>query len=175
MAIFFDKAQFPVPVIPYNFKAACGLNPVEVHPLLAGGFFVSPLPEEVLTNPACGCSPEDIEALKPFVGQNVLWMEETSQSLYPEEELKAILLHEEAHLLFDHLSKKQGIEPVLEQELEADAFAASHIGKAAIRKAIIRTTFIIAQRRHGGGEKVTNMAKRILRCEDMAPRIAALK
>jgi hypothetical protein len=175
MAIFFDKSKFPTPIIPYNFKAACGVNPLETHPLLAGGFFVSPLSDEVLTNPACECSPEDVVALRPFVGQNVLWMEESSSSLYPPDELKAILLHEQAHLLFDHLSKKQGIEPVLEQELEADTYAADHVGKDTIRKAIIRTAFIVAQRRHGGGEKATNMAKRILRCEDMAPRIAALK
>jgi hypothetical protein len=29
MAIFFDKSKFPTPIIPYNFKAACGVNPLE--------------------------------------------------------------------------------------------------------------------------------------------------
>ena len=80
--------------------------------------------------------------------------DELKEILTPEE-LKAVLLHEEGHLIHRHLEKinsrdviqdtsGQNILVDVNAEIEADAYAASRVGKEIVKKAITKLVIKVA-------------------------------
>lgn len=176
MAVF--KFDFLcAPVIHYNFEETaegCGYNP-QAMPALACGFFVSKLTQELIDHPDAKFEQEHKVKLADHIGGPVIWMEESSRDLYPEIEVRAILLHENAHIVHGDHESQVGFDVVQDNELRADAYAAERVGKKALARALKRTAFIIAERRWGKGEKATAKAKELIRCGEMAERLNALK
>ena len=61
----------------------------------------------------------------------------------PQEEFLAILLHEEGHLKLNHASEYTKLSVVDAHELEADAYAASIVGKATMKRALKRICLVL--------------------------------
>ena len=165
-------------VVAYNFEdsaAAHGYNPA-IMPLLACGFFVCKLSEELLKLPEAEFEEGDKEKLADQIGKPIIWMEESGLQRYPEEELKAILLHEQGHIHYGDIDHIEEFEVKMDYELRADAYAADVVGKRALTRALKRTIFIVSERRFGKGEKATKYAKDYIRnSQDMQTRLKALK
>ncbi len=162
MAVFtFDSIC--APVIPYNFEVsakAVGYH-ADAMPALACGFFTTTLSAELMENPVAMFSEEDKVALKEYVGKGVIWMEESSPDLYPNDELFGILKHEEAHIVYgDTVTGDADVNDL--QELRADAYAASYCGKTTMTKALQRTILLTAEREFGKGVEAINKANKAL-------------
>lgn len=166
MAVFFFEGV-KSPVIPFNYArsvAALGPCPDEDSVLtLMGGYFNSVLVEELLFNPLAEFSQEEQEALKPFLGKGVIWVDDAHFNTLKAEEKMGILLHEDAHQLLGHLeNQKKGLIKDLRFELEADAYASEKVGKKAVRKALRKGLWLLATRLTGGKSLLKTLWKYIL-------------
>lgn len=177
MAVFkFDFMESVV--VDYNFSESArahDYNPT-IMPVIACGFFTAVLSRELLECPEAGFEEKDKETLEGFVDSPIIWMEESGFQRYPEDELKAILLHEHGHISHHHLDGKTDSAVNLDFEVQADAYAAKVVGKRTLRRALKRSIFIIAERRFGKGEEATSFAKKYIRTSvEMKERLGALK
>ena len=80
----------------------------------------------------------------------VIYLEEACEGL-SSEELKAVLLHEEAHVRLGHMEAfaatgGSGVMMDLESEMEADAYSASVVGKKVMASALTKVVINLTKR-----------------------------
>ena len=102
----------------------------------------------------------------------VIYLEEACKGL-TSEELKAVLLHEEAHVRLGHMEAfaatgGAGVMMDLESEMEADAYSASVVGKKVMASALTKVVINLTKR-------VGVDCTRGLLHPDMRARFAALQ
>ena len=113
---------------------------------------------------------------EPFVGAT----KEVIDLLSPDH-VAAILLHEKGHLVADHAATREfgDCEPRLEQELEADAYAASIVGKEVLAGALRATIQVVCMLVSGikgfSEEKCSEMVAKGLAHPMMVARLEALE
>lgn len=183
MAVFTFEGV-AAPVVVYNFKESVREikekfpeRARELIPAFAGGFFATPLTEEMLYNPDAKFTGEEKDYLKDHLGGHVIWMEEESPSIFPREELLAILLHEQGHIENGDLPHDSGIRGVIvdnKKEIAADAYAAKRCGKKKMAKALRRAFYTIGLRASGDKKKAAEIAKEIMANDDIQLRLIAL-
>lgn len=120
-----------------------------VKALITGGFFSIQYPENVVeklpAEIASKMSASQVEFLDVMTGACVIQSVKELYDALPQQELDAILFHEEGHIVHGDLlrssdpsiTKVEGIVINLEMELRADAYAASKVGKKTMAKALL--------------------------------------
>ena len=183
MAVFIIDGV-AAPLVTYNFKdtmrAIRGSDLPDKSARIAaaaGGFMASPLTAEMLDDDRIEFTEEEKKFLLPHIGSGLIWVEENTYTRYPVLELRGILLHEEAHIVYRDIYQPGAVGIIENQEFEirADAYAASKVGKKVMAKALRRTMFLVAEKRFGRSQEAWDMAREILECPEALQRLDALK
>lgn len=105
---------------------------------------------------SCGCfvgvyPGEQLAAVEPHpeaVGKKAIFLEEGLRQSLTEQELQAILLHEEGHAVLDHLAQMEAGRPrTPEIELEADRYAVEHGAEPeALRRGVEKALHLVSER-----------------------------
>lgn len=160
------------PVYTYSFLSCVRADaPVEFLPVLAGGFFTTNINEEVIEKDNFLLTDSQKKVLRDHNGP-VIFLEDSIKDEYPIEELMGILYHEQAHILNGDVDSKEA--PTLDHEIAADKYAVRRVGSRTMVRALIRSAFLIAQRRFGETPYASKMAKLLLKEGAIAQRIKAL-
>lgn len=121
---------------------------VVLRTLHTGGFYCSAIPvgivelcpQEILEK----VTPTELKILKLMEGTNVVQHVREFSSNLSEQDIRAILYHEEGHIVLGHTSKEHqarcqvvsGILVDVQTEIEADSYAAAKVGKRTVAKAL---------------------------------------
>lgn len=106
----------------------------------------------------------------PFITTHARFKERMS-----EEHILAILLHEEGHFALGHHTQYTELGHVLQHELEADAYAASIVGKSVVKNALKSLFKVAAIFLSVPAEKAEELVNRSIReNENLKPRFDAL-
>lgn len=116
--------------------------------LHTGGFYCTAIPvgvielcpKEILEK----ATPSELKTLELMEGSTVIQHVKEFSSNMSEEDIRAILFHEEGHIVLGHTSKEHqahcevvnGILIDVQSEIEADRYAASKVGKKTVAKAL---------------------------------------
>lgn len=176
MAVYiFDGIDYPV--VNYKFEeAAPKATSEKALAALACGFFATPCTQEMLEHPEIGFTPEEKVALMPHVGRGMIWMEESSPQYYKPNELKAVLAHEEAHLVNGDLVGVEGILDDIEKEIAADKYAAQKVDAKSMNRALRKCIHLAHTRIRGKSVEVAIKAiKTIETNEEISLRLSLLK
>lgn len=150
--------------------------------LRAGGFAVSRFNSEYAVYDSVnmllqvGEDMDNIEKImdmgvgEPFISVHKEFVQELSP-----EAVQAILLHEEGHIALGHYVHYSELGHNLQHELEADAYAASRVGKPAVAKALQESIRVLIPYMGVPENKREDCLKDVLSSENMLPRFEALK
>lgn len=171
----FDGVNYPV--VNYKFEeAAPKATSEKALAALACGFFATPCTQEMLDHPEIGFTPEEKVALMPHLGRGMIWMEESSPQYYKPNELKAVLAHEEAHLIHGDLIGATGIIENLEMEIKADKYAAQKVDAKSMNRALRKCIHLAHARIQGSGVTVVKNAIHTLETDEaISLRLSLLK
>lgn len=176
MAVYiFDGIDYPV--VNYSFKeSAPKATSEKALAALACGFFATPCTQELLDHPECGFTPEEKVALTPHVGKGMIWMEETSPQYFKPQELKAVLAHEEGHLVNGDLVGVEGILDDINKEIAADKYAAQKVDAKSMSRALRKCIHLAHTRVLGKSVKVAIKAIKVIETdEEINLRLSLLK
>ena len=141
---------FEGPIIGFSYSTTEQTNMGRLDPgmlsAMAGGFVTLILNEAVVEeNKVAGLiDPEQLTILEAHIGKPVICVDVDNLNKWPMNEFLAMLHHEKGHLVFRHLEQNEGVRGLIlkeEYELEADAYAATMVGKKILRKALMRAIF----------------------------------
>ena len=89
--------------------------------------------------------------------------------------VKALLLHEEGHIVCGHTERYTQLDHHLEDELEADQYAAEFIGKTVLRDALVSVIETMGRLHNLPSEKIEKVVDSCVHANPaMKPRFDAL-